>query len=589
MASSKYSGISSSLYAPADLAAYHIVLRQEEGFDAYETREFDLALDAKFAIGRASKNMSKSHLRPAKNNLFIDSPVVSREHATLTVNTSTGSPHVFITDTNSMHGTYLNNLLLTPNAPMQLLDGDKLQFGVNVNRNESGSSVRPHSNEVTNDSFAGYFVAYKYTFRARLADPEPFSRGFTVPEAESEDEELDITPSGHGSQLNPLVLDDSDYGEEPDYDEGIKYDDEGLKFDEDNNESTMAQLDEEDLMEVFDLSENGDAAGSIAGSVAGSIADSMDDSGLDDICIEGAVDYSPGSPLVLEVPDTEEDEAQIEVSAPQQVQTTSTEEHQLPVSPGLDPLLADCEYPILPSLPLTTPPPPQEVDPDLAYEDISFEADLAPPLPPRPSQKRQRMWDELPQDVPQWYGEGPSLAAPAQKNGAGLDEDLLMQQTESIHASLSAADGIQSPPPTESFDAVPTSSSSACGTGFAIPEVVDAQPPTPTSITSRKRSADEAFDQEVEEAVEEKVANSEAEGVVPTQSSSDIASTRDVIAPTVEVDDANTPPQRPIAQPKSIFRKALRAAKVMVPATALGAVFTVTALTTLPESFFTVA
>lgn len=128
----------SRLYPSHDNSvAFRIVLKQEEGFDIHDTREFYVALDTKFAIGRASKNMSKGYLLPAKHNVFIDSPVVSREHAILTVNASTGIPQVYITDTKSMHGTFVNGIQLVPDTPKQLSNGDKLQFGVSVNRGDS--------------------------------------------------------------------------------------------------------------------------------------------------------------------------------------------------------------------------------------------------------------------------------------------------------------------------------------------------------------------------------------------------------------------------------------------------------------------
>jgi pSer/pThr/pTyr-binding forkhead associated (FHA) protein len=164
----------SSWYGPhAHPAAFRIVLAQDEDkkFDVHDTREFDLALDSKFPIGRASKNMSKGYLLPAKHNIYIDSPVVSREHATLSANASSGTPQVYITDTSSMHGTLVNGTLLVPNTPKQLSNGDKLQFGVSVNRGDSKSSLSllPYTNWTSTKSFAGFFLAYEYTFKAELA------------------------------------------------------------------------------------------------------------------------------------------------------------------------------------------------------------------------------------------------------------------------------------------------------------------------------------------------------------------------------------------------------------------------------------
>jgi pSer/pThr/pTyr-binding forkhead associated (FHA) protein len=74
---------------------------------------------------------------PAEHNMYIDSPVVSREHAIISANSLTGAPHVFVTDTKSMHGTFVNETALVPFVPKQLSSGDKLRFGINVNRNES--------------------------------------------------------------------------------------------------------------------------------------------------------------------------------------------------------------------------------------------------------------------------------------------------------------------------------------------------------------------------------------------------------------------------------------------------------------------
>jgi hypothetical protein len=72
----------------------------------------------------------------------------------------------------------------------------------------------PHPRQTTDDPSADYYVAYDYTFNAELIDHEPFSRGFTVPEADSEEEELEHVQPAQGSQLHPVVLDDSDDAED---------------------------------------------------------------------------------------------------------------------------------------------------------------------------------------------------------------------------------------------------------------------------------------------------------------------------------------------------------------------------------------
>lgn len=119
--------------------AFRIVLRDTKRYDAFETREFDLPMNSTFPIGRASRNATKKELMPAQHNAYIDSPVVSREHAVLSANASSGKPDVYITDSGSMHGTMLNDERLAINVPAKLSWGDKLQFGTDVNRNEGTS------------------------------------------------------------------------------------------------------------------------------------------------------------------------------------------------------------------------------------------------------------------------------------------------------------------------------------------------------------------------------------------------------------------------------------------------------------------
>ncbi|KAJ4991573.1 fha domain protein [Stagonosporopsis vannaccii] len=573
MTGSTWSSISSLYHARADLAAFRIVLRQDEGFDVLDTREFDLALHSKFAIGRASKNQAKGNLLPARHNVYIDSPVVSREHAILTADAASGSPHVYLTDTKSMHGTYVNGTPLVPHEAKRLSNGDKLQFGVNVNRNES--------TELTDDRRAGYFVAYKYTFSADLVEPEPepFSRGFTVPEAESEDEELDFIPTGRGSQFNPLVLDDSDAASEPGDEENVEV----AEHSEDDVHVTMAHADDEGAIEIINLAEDDDAANVDAGSSS--------DSESDGASIDSAPAFGLESPLVQEAQHSEEVQVQVHLPATQ-VEPTSVEHahpslvHWMPVDvseqeravPNLP--FADFESTVSPARPISQSP---YADPWAQTETASPENTFAPPLPPRPPQKRQRVWDEAVQEEQIWYGET-SFSPSTQDNGTLFHRDFLVAETAPISTAPMAADRMQTPPHTKVVDAAFTPS--ARGPDVASTEAVDIHPPTPTSINSHKRSADEAFADETDDLIGYNVTMSKAEGPALPQPPPRVDPHDDAVIPTVE--EVTIPAERPIAQPKGIFRRALRAAKVMVPATALGAVFTVTALTTLPESFFTV-
>ena len=189
-----------------------------------------------------------------------------------------------------------------------------------------------------------------------------------------------------------------------------------------------------------------------------------------------------------------------------------------------------------------------------------------PPLPPRPSQKRQKI-------------------EATQENKEVCETAPL----ESLPSTMPVADRMQTPPFTAPAHTVSPLSASCTFENSAptIPERIDDQPPTPTSVKNLKRSADTAFDNEVEEVIEQEAVQSAIEVAVPASPTSDAPLPGEAVVPTVEQPIPQN--QRPIAQPKSILRRALNAAKVVVPATTLGVAFTITALTTLPESFFTTA
>jgi pSer/pThr/pTyr-binding forkhead associated (FHA) protein len=98
-------------------------------------------------IGRASKSVSKG-LLGAVDNAWFDSPVMSRDHAEMTIDVeekvrpstatlqvqSLCSQKITIQDIGSMHGTYLNGVELPRKTPMAIDDGDILVFGAEVRR-----------------------------------------------------------------------------------------------------------------------------------------------------------------------------------------------------------------------------------------------------------------------------------------------------------------------------------------------------------------------------------------------------------------------------------------------------------------------
>ncbi|KAF2793469.1 hypothetical protein K505DRAFT_325454 [Melanomma pulvis-pyrius CBS 109.77] len=176
---------------PAD-RVIEVTLRSIDGLDDFPERSFVLGPNTSVAVGRSSKNTTKK-LMSGPDNAFIDSPVISREHALLSANTATGIPAVYITDNGSMHGTFVNSHQLPPKQEHKLHNGDTLQFGMNVVRDQDS------------------FVAKKYRFQSKIAPA--IIRGFSVPDMDSSEEEdveeEDVArTTRYGSQSNPVNLDD---------------------------------------------------------------------------------------------------------------------------------------------------------------------------------------------------------------------------------------------------------------------------------------------------------------------------------------------------------------------------------------------
>lgn len=437
---------------------------------------------------------------------------------------------------------------------------------------------------ITN-SLAGYFLAYKYLFNAELTYPEPFSRGFTVPEAESEEEDV-IVQSDRGSQLNPLILDDSDAASENSDDSESQ----------DNGEVTMAQLDEEAeqyeaLFEGESFEEDGETA-------FASLAESDVESNVEsDAESPGSVIYDDEDENIEVLEEAEEITAtkQIEAALADQDRpsvTVSASVSQSPVEQAsaitshhqeFDYAIADLPFP------------PIALSQDL--DSTPFDSAFPPPLPPRPSQKRQRVWDEvLHGDYEQWTSASP--VANFGTHAPHLFQDT-PQQIELPHISSfspelapafkPAADRIQTPPPTLAADVISSTPPPARRTGVSITEIVDEQPLTPTSVSSRKRSADDAFEEEAEQNDEPLEMSALEAMAVDSATITENAAPAPKVAIPPSVEQIVPRSERHIAQPRSILRKALRAAKLMVPATAFGAAASIAVLTALPESFFTIA
>ncbi|KAF2110808.1 hypothetical protein BDV96DRAFT_582923 [Lophiotrema nucula] len=199
------------LYSLADdppAASIEVVLKSTGGCDDFEERRIVLAPGDTVPIGRSSKNAHKK-LLPAVDNGFIDSPVISREHAVLS---AASDAIITVIDKRSMHGTLVNDRRLGPEEAYELRNGDLVQFGVNVIRDQES------------------FIAKKFVFESTMLEP---SRGsFRVPDT-PDDEDIDemvaddssskqevtvprsprVPP--YGTQSNPVNLEDF---EDPDAD-----------------------------------------------------------------------------------------------------------------------------------------------------------------------------------------------------------------------------------------------------------------------------------------------------------------------------------------------------------------------------------
>ncbi|QPC77684.1 hypothetical protein HYE68_008436 [Fusarium pseudograminearum] len=81
-------------------------------------------------IGRTSKR--KSSLEAGKFNAWFDSAVMSRKHALLVFDAE--NQKVYVMDTDSLHGTYKNDILLKLNEKAEISTGDKLMFGTSIDR-----------------------------------------------------------------------------------------------------------------------------------------------------------------------------------------------------------------------------------------------------------------------------------------------------------------------------------------------------------------------------------------------------------------------------------------------------------------------
>jgi hypothetical protein len=217
------------LLTHARTAPIEVTLRSADGLDETPERKVTLAPNSTVTIGRSSRNPAKG-LMASSNNFYIDSPVVSRQHAVLALKpTAAGRPAVFISDKQSTHGTMVNDKPLKPDDDYELHDGDSVQIGNDVARDKGKqtgfptSGPSPHSRAQADDHFAipEFFTAKKYHFTSTLGAPlrdSAFSKGFSAPDpvssdGEDEDDDKELPhfigqAPRYGTQTNPVNVDD---------------------------------------------------------------------------------------------------------------------------------------------------------------------------------------------------------------------------------------------------------------------------------------------------------------------------------------------------------------------------------------------
>lgn len=197
-----------------------ITLKLQKGDDAFQTRTLSLKPDGATSIqvGRASKTERKQ-LVAEQDNLWIANPVISREHAVLSVEkddvvdvcSSARMPYfcvnhslqsaVFLKDDDSSHGTFLNERDIRKLGKKQVFHGDSIQFGDHVMRGTGmltpSSRRQLPANSLTDSFEPPLFRVEIKSIRnpvPTVSLPTTLGRSWSVPD-ESEESEMDESDS----------------------------------------------------------------------------------------------------------------------------------------------------------------------------------------------------------------------------------------------------------------------------------------------------------------------------------------------------------------------------------------------------------
>ncbi|KAL8305096.1 hypothetical protein RB597_003973 [Gaeumannomyces tritici] len=128
-------------------------------------------------FGRASKTQAKGRVA-ADNNALYDSPVMSREHAELIADVDAKT--LAVLDVGSTHGTFLNGSdhPITKNTEHAVKTGDKLRFGIAINRDR--------------DAFTPITVELGYEFTSRCG-PVTFQVPDDSADEDAQADHVDLT------------------------------------------------------------------------------------------------------------------------------------------------------------------------------------------------------------------------------------------------------------------------------------------------------------------------------------------------------------------------------------------------------------
>jgi hypothetical protein len=211
-------------------------------------------------VGRSSRDPTKS-MASSPSNLHVANSVISRNHARITYQPDgepTDEPYnsewaVFIEDTDSSHGTFVNETQIIPEIKKEIKDGDKVRFGVSINRSDGCkySSVCSLSNEADHQLLAVhlppvYRVDIDNDGNEQGYESSHVGRSYSMPnesdgvDFDEYDEEDDLAPSVGG--FYEEEEDDDVYGEE--------YDSDLADFPRDGAFSPLQSDDEQDVTEA---------------------------------------------------------------------------------------------------------------------------------------------------------------------------------------------------------------------------------------------------------------------------------------------------------------------------------------------------